>query len=48
MDELKSVGLDVPQATELVYELKRAGWDLPDEIITEQECVDAIASYLKA
>jgi len=48
VDELKSVGLDVPQATELVYELKRAGWDLPDEIITEQECVDAIASYLKA
>ena len=44
---LKSVGLDVPQATELTYELRRAGWNLPADIITEEECVEAIARELK-
>ena len=39
---LKSVGLDVPQVTELIYELKNHGVALPDGILTEDECVKAI------
>ena len=43
---LKRVGLDVPQATEIVYELRKCGIDLPDDIITDEECVEALASLL--
>ena len=43
VEELKAVGLDVPQATELAYELRQAGWELPDHILTEEECIEAIA-----
>lgn len=43
---LKEVGLDVPQATEIVYELKKAGVKLPDDIIGEEECVEALAGCL--
>ncbi len=46
VDELKAVGLDVPQATELAHELRRAGWKLPAHIITEQECIEAIKQAL--
>ena len=34
VEELKSYRLDVPQVTELAYELKKAGVDLPDGILT--------------
>ncbi len=40
--ELKGVGLDVPQATELIYELRREGYNLPDNVLTEEECVKAL------
>ena len=46
VEELKAVGLDVPQATELAFELKQAGWALPDRILTEDECIEAIAKAL--
>ncbi len=44
---LKSVGLDVPQVTELIYELKSEGITLPDGILTEDECVNALKELLK-
>ena len=43
---LKEVGLDVPQATELIYELQQAGISFPDGILTEDECVDAIVNWM--
>ncbi len=43
---LKEVGLDVPQATEIVYELRKCGIDLPDDIITDEECVEALSKLL--
>lgn len=43
---MKSVGLDVPQVTELVYELKRSGIELDSRIITEEQCADAIFNLL--
>ena len=33
----KKIGLDVPQVTELAYELKKAGVPLPDGILTKEE-----------
>ncbi len=44
---LKEVGLDVPQVTELAYELRKAGCRIPDDIIFEEECVDAVAALLE-
>ena len=40
---MKNLGLDVPQVTELVYRLREKGFDLPQDIITEEECVKALA-----
>ena len=47
VEELKRVGLDVPQATELCYELRKAGYDLPEGILYEDECAQAIARLLE-
>lgn len=43
---LKSVGLDVPQVTELVYELNKYGLGLDPHIITEEECTEALIKLL--
>ncbi len=43
---LKSVGLDVPQVTELVYELRAEGVPLPEDILTEDECFQALRDLL--
>ncbi|MBE6906646.1 MAG: energy-coupling factor transporter ATPase [Ruminococcaceae bacterium] len=48
VEQLKSVGLDVPQATELCWQLRKNGFDLPDDILTEDECVEAISALLEA
>ena len=42
VETLKSYRLDVPQATLLAWELKKAGLDLPDGILTREELVEAI------
>lgn len=42
VEQVKKIGLDVPQVTELAYELKKAGFDISTEIITEDECAEAI------
>ena len=39
---LKEHRLDVPQITELAYELKKSGVDLPDGILTRQELLEAL------
>lgn len=46
VDELKSIGLDVPQVTELTHMLIDEGFDLDSEIITEDECVEAVFNLL--
>ena len=42
VEKLKSYRLDVPQATLLAWELKQAGIDLPDGILTREELVEAL------
>ncbi|MDE6781925.1 MAG: energy-coupling factor transporter ATPase [Ruminococcus sp.] len=43
---MRKIGLDVPQVTELCYELKKAGVDISPEIISEEECVKALLNFL--
>lgn len=42
VETLKNIGLDVPQVTELAWELKKAGCDISPETISEEECVEAL------
>lgn len=44
--ELKSYRLDVPQVTELSYELKEAGVEIPDGILTMDEFMEQILPIL--
>lgn len=40
--KMKAIGLDVPQVTELAYELNKSGIKISEEILTINEMVDAI------
>ena len=44
--KLKSVGLDVPQTTELLYSLKNNGFDIKTEVISIEEAADEIYNAL--
>lgn len=44
--ELRQVGLDVPQTTELMTILKEAGLPVQADIIDEQECIEALEALL--
>ena len=46
VDTMKNLGLDVPQVTELAYGLRKAGYDISTEIISEDDCVEAVAGLL--
>ncbi|MDR0947607.1 MAG: energy-coupling factor transporter ATPase [Ruminococcus sp.] len=43
---LKSIGLDVPQVTELMYLLGKHGYTCDTHIITENDCTDFLAKFL--
>ena len=47
VETMKNLGLDVPQVTELCWELKKAGYDISTEIIHEDECVKKLYEMLK-
>ena len=47
VEKLKALGLDVPQATELAYRLKKAGFPIADDILDEEECASAILKVLE-
>lgn len=40
--DIKSLGMDVPEMTELAYELKESGINIPTDVLTIEEMVDAI------
>lgn len=42
VETMKKIGLDVPQVTELAYELRKEGIDISTEILNIDEMVDAI------
>ena len=47
VEQLKEIGLDVPQVTELFFRLKNTGVQLPDDIITVEEAVPLLLNLLK-
>lgn len=47
IEKVKKTGLDVPQVTELVNELRSLGVDLPNDIITVEECLEEMLKLLK-
>ena len=48
VEQIKGYRLDVPQVTELAYELQKEGMALPDGILTVDELVKAFESILHA
>lgn len=44
---LKQHRLSVPQATELVHKLAGCGFEFPECVLNEEECVNAIVKYCK-
>ena len=47
VERMKKLGLDVPQATELAYRLRKKGFKLPEDILDENECAEAILKALE-
>lgn len=47
VEEIKALGLDVPQVTELAWELRKEGIPIPDGIITEEACAESLFSLLR-
>ncbi|MDD6174995.1 MAG: energy-coupling factor transporter ATPase [Firmicutes bacterium] len=43
---MQSLRLDVPQATELAFELNQAGYPIAPDVLTEEECAQALATLL--
>lgn len=47
VEELREIGLGAPATTDLLYELKKEGMNLPLAALTIEECSQAIYSLLK-
>lgn len=47
VEELKKIGLDVPQTTELLYLLKKSGVEIKQDLLTVDECVEEILGRLE-
>ena len=45
VDKMRDIGLDVPQATQIAYELKKAGIDIKCDVLDEKECIEEIIKY---
>lgn len=47
VEKIKKIGLDVPQVTELLYRLREMGIDMPEDVITVEECCRVLLEKLK-
>ena len=47
VEELKQYRMDVPQVTELCYLLNKAGVSLPQDVLTVDECADALMKLFR-
>ncbi|NLK87339.1 MAG: energy-coupling factor transporter ATPase [Clostridiaceae bacterium] len=45
--KIKSLGLDVPQVTELMYELNKFGFNFPTEVLTVEEAIKHLEDSFK-
>lgn len=46
--KLKSLGLDVPQVTELSYLLNKSGIPVKNDVLTVEECAEALMEFLQS
>ena len=46
VEALKSVGLTVPETTELLWQLRQAGVDVPLDALSDEECAQALYDVL--
>ena len=46
VEELRKLGLDVPQPTALLHEMNSNGFCFDEHIINDEECADAILKYI--
>ncbi len=47
VEQMRLVGLDVPQVTELLYDLQNEGFDIDYTELDEEKCADMLAKLLK-
>ena len=47
VETMRSLGLDVPAATETLWELRRAGLDVPLTALTPEDCAELLAPLFK-
>ena len=47
VEELKGVGLTVPETTELLWQLRQAGVDVPLDALSDEECAQALFDLLQ-
>lgn len=47
VEELKAVGLTVPETTELLWQLRQAGVDVPLDALSDEECAQALFDLLQ-
>ena len=47
VEELKSVGLTVPETTELLWQLRQAGVDVPLDALSDEECAQVLYDLLQ-
>ena len=47
VEELLQVGLTVPQTTALLWELRQAGYDVPLDALSDEECAQALYQLLQ-
>ena len=47
VEGLKAVGLTVPDTTELLWQLRQDGLDLPLDALSDEECAQALYQLLK-
>lgn len=46
VEELRSIGLTVPEPVALMWELRQAGLDVPLDVLTDEECAQALGKLL--
>jgi len=47
VEKVKSLGLDVPQVTELIYELAKEGFDFPQNVLTVEEAYELLMKAIE-
>lgn len=47
VDELRALGLDVPETTDIIYRLNKSGCNLPLDALSVEECAQAIYSEFR-